>query len=37
MVHKNGANIIAQLHTLRELDIPVEEIHRVADYSLMRL
>jgi 2,4-dienoyl-CoA reductase-like NADH-dependent reductase (Old Yellow Enzyme family) len=31
MVHKNGANIIAQLHTLRELDIPVEEIHRVAD------
>ena len=29
MVHKNGANIIAQLHTLRELDIPVEEIHRV--------
>ena len=31
MVHKNGANIIAQLHTLRELDIPVEEIHRVAE------
>jgi len=31
MVHKNGANIIAQLHTLRDLDIPVEEIHTVAD------
>ena len=31
MVHKNGANIIAQLHTLRELDIPVEEIHTVAE------
>ena len=31
MVHKNGANIIAQLHTIRELDIPVEEIHRVAE------
>ena len=31
MVHKNGANIIAQLNTLRELDIPVEEIHRVAE------
>ena len=31
MVHKNGANIIAQIHTLRDLDIPVEEIHRVAD------
>ena len=31
LVHKNGANIIAQLHTIRDLDIPVEEIHRVAD------
>ena len=31
LVHKNGANIIAQLHTIRELDIPVDEIHRVAD------
>ena len=37
MVHKNGANIIAQLHTLRDLDIPVEEIHRVADLNLLRL
>ena len=31
LVHKNGANIIAQLHTMRDLDIPVDEIHRIAD------
>ena len=36
MVHKNGANIIAQLHTLRDLDFPVEEIHRVADLLLLK-
>ena len=31
MVHNNGANIIAQLHIVRDLDIPVEEIHKIAE------
>ena len=32
LVHKNGANIIAQLHTMRDnLDISVDEIHKIVD------
>ena len=32
LVHKNGANIIAQLHTMRDnLDISVDEIHKISD------
>ena len=31
IVHSNGANIIAQLHVIRDLDISVEEIHKVAE------
>jgi 2,4-dienoyl-CoA reductase-like NADH-dependent reductase (Old Yellow Enzyme family) len=30
-VHNNGANIIAQLHVIRDLDISVDEIHKVAE------
>ena len=30
-VHKNGANIIAQLAVIKDLDMPVEEIHRITD------
>ena len=31
IVHSNGANIIAQLHVIRDLDISVEEIHKVTE------
>jgi len=31
IVHSNGANIIAQLHVIRDLDISVDEIHKVAE------
>ena len=32
LVHKNGANIIAQLHKMRDnLDISVDEIHKISD------
>ena len=31
IVHSNGVNIIAQLHVIRDLDISVEEIHKVAE------
>ena len=32
LVHKNGANIIAQLHTMRDnLDISIDEIHKISD------
>ena len=30
IVHGNGANIIAQLHVIRDLDISADEIHKVA-------
>ena len=30
-VHNNGANIIAQLHVIRDLDISIDEIHKVTD------
>ena len=30
-VHKNGANIIAQISFMKDLDISAEEIHRVLD------
>ena len=30
-VHKNGANIIAQLAVSKDLDMSVEEIHRITD------
>ena len=28
-VHKNGANIIAQISIIRDFDMTVEEIHRI--------
>ena len=28
-VHKNGANIIAQISVIRDFDMTVEEIHRI--------
>jgi 2,4-dienoyl-CoA reductase-like NADH-dependent reductase (Old Yellow Enzyme family) len=31
MVHKNGVNIIAQISVMKDLDLPVEEIHRILD------
>ena len=31
IVHGNGANIIAQLHVIRDLDISADEIHKVAE------
>jgi len=30
-VHKNGANIIAQISFMKDLDISIEEIHRITD------
>ena len=31
VVHKNGANIIAQISFVKDFDLPVEEIHRLED------
>ena len=31
VVHKNGANIIAQISFIKDFDLPVEEIHRLED------
>ena len=30
-VHKNGVNIIAQISVMKDLELPVEEIHRITD------
>ena len=31
LVHNNGANIIGQLHIVRDIDISVEEIQKIPD------
>ena len=31
LVHQNGANIIAQISAIKDLDMPVSEIHRILD------
>ena len=31
LVHNNGANIIGQLHIVRDIDISVEEIKKIPD------
>ena len=37
LVHNNGANIIGQLHIVRDIDISVEEIKKYQIYLLMLL
>ena len=32
VVHKNGANIIAQISFVKDFDLPVEEIHKLKDF-----
>ena len=34
-VHKNGANIIAQISIIRDFDMTVEEIHRIINLNLI--